>query len=1392
MAKSIKFSVMETRLIVTMLLLTVLPAITIAWIAHDLLLDNIQTERMDDVGRVAEAKHTQLTMVLKRARERSELFLSYLANQCDAVGLNRACAERLMRSHLASEMVQGMTLHNEADGRNLSVGAVTLSSDAGKTFKPGQLAEFIGTGPEKNRAYFIRVADRRAGLKLVVVYPSTNLVPVFDRPGELGKSGEVFLSDGAGYFVTPPRYSSTQGRSHPIHAQPMRTCLSGESDQVLDLDYRDAKIIHGFNFVPEFGSACIMAHIDQQEAFAPLAALDRKISIALSIFILLFLAGAIAMAKRIAKPVIDLSNSARTALPENSQTKSGAWGQDEITELAATFSSMSKRLTASNQQLEQQAAELMNEKRLVRRVIDSDPNLIFINDAEGRILLANEAMATFFGKTVEEMIGKSMRELVDDPGQIAAFDLNYRRVIDTFDERASFDVLQIGHDKPRWFYTIRKPLVWNDCSAVLLTIAMDFTELKQAQEGQQKINRALRLLSVCNMVLAHAEEESQLLERICKLIVKTGGYRMAWIGYAQQDEDKSVHPAAQYGSANDYLKNTRITWADTEWGNGPTGLAIRTGIPQINQDFLTNPAMEKWRAEALKHGYHASIALPLRNGIKVFGALTIYSGEAGSFDTEEVKLLEELANNLAFGIVTHQLRDAHKQTEKELQQSEEKFRVLVEHLPQKIFLKDLDSTYLSCSENYAQDLGIEPEAIVGKTDFDFYPRALAERYRADDRRVMDSGKAEEMEEPYVVDGVDKFANTVKVPFRDKDGHIVGVLGVFWDITDRKHAEAELREKEERLALATAHNGVGIWDWNLQTNEMVWDDSMYVLYHIRREDFTGTEEAWRAALHPDDLERGDREVEDAILGIKPFDAEFRVIWPSGEIRHIKAVAKVFRDEQGHPVRMLGTNMDITERKMAEARRDQLSEAIKHSAEAIGLADKNNRFIYINPAYERLLGYSQEEVVGKSVDELIGIPEDELIQPKLAFETAEREGAFRGETTRRTKDGRNIAVSVSVSAVRDQFGRRTGYVANLFDLTERKKAEGELVRQRSFMRQVIDTDPNLIFVKDTSGICVLANRALAEHYGLTAQEMIGKHPLEFNPNREEALAHIEADRRVIESGKEMLAILPSVRRNGQQCWFLTIKKPLILPDGSVNVLGIAVDITEQKRAEIKLAESYQELQRLSSHLENLREDERAKIARDLHDEMGSLLVALKMRVAWLASQLSGEKPLLKEEAGHISELVADAIRSVHQTVAELRPNLQEGFGFAATVEDYVNKFQQRTGIKCKLSLPAGELDLDANKSVTLFRILQESLNNIVKHAQASQVKIRFAEKDGSLSLLIEDNGVGFDPAVQKKESFGLLGIRERAMMMGGETRISSAPGKGTRVAVTFTPHESAGLT
>ncbi|HXU92069.1 MAG TPA: PAS domain S-box protein, partial [Gallionella sp.] len=489
-----------------------------------------------------------------------------------------------------------------------------------------------------------------------------------------------------------------------------------------------------------------------------------------------------------------------------------------------------------------------------------------------------------------------------------------------------------------------------------------------------------------------------------------------------------------------------------------------------------------------------------------------------------------------------------------------------------------------------------------------------------------------------------------------------------------------------------------------------------------------------------------------------------------------------DGTGTTLAILGVVTDVTERKLAEGKRIQLSEALKQTQEAVALADQNNCFTYVNPAYVRLFGYTEEELMGRPVNDVMGGMET-TVQPYRALATSSERGVFRGEVIRRAKDGRIVPVLLSVASIKNEYGKTTGYVANITDLSERKRAEETLQKQKEFMWQVLDTDPNLIFVKNAEGRFILVNKAMADACGRTVQEMIWKKNAEVYPDQPlEVAGFLAADRDVIQERREVVLTESAKLPDGRQRWYLTIKRPMIEDNGAVSVLGIAMDITEQRQSEMKLALSYKELQRLSSHLENALEDERTRIARELHDEMGATLAAMKMRLAWLASRLPLQMRHLAEETEHISELVSDGIQTVRQIVHKLRPSLLEDVGLVAAIEDYVKKFRQHTGIECMLSLPGQEFVPEQGQAATLFRILQESLSNVAKHAQASRVDVILTKRGKSLLLVVEDNGIGFELG-RKEKSFGLLGIRERALMAGGKARISSEPGKGARISISI---------
>jgi PAS domain S-box-containing protein len=261
---------------------------------------------------------------------------------------------------------------------------------------------------------------------------------------------------------------------------------------------------------------------------------------------------------------------------------------------------------------------------------------------------------------------------------------------------------------------------------------------------------------------------------------------------------------------------------------------------------------------------------------------------------------------------------ARKRVEEDIKHQSGLINSLLDSIPDIIFFKDLNGVYLGCNPPFAEFVGRSRDDIVGTTDFDLFGQDIADLFRVHDQRMLALRESRHNEEWITYpDGRRILIDTLKTPYWGQDGTLIGVLGISRDITARKRAEEALTQATDRLSLAARAGGVGIWDYDTVNNRLVWDDQMYHLYGIKSDQFGGAYESWRDGIHPDDIAQGDAEIQLALRGEREFDTEFRVIWPDGSIHNIRALAMVERDASGQPLRMIGTNWDITDSKSAEA-------------------------------------------------------------------------------------------------------------------------------------------------------------------------------------------------------------------------------------------------------------------------------------------------------------------------------------------------------------------------------------------------------------------------------------------------------------------------------------------
>jgi PAS domain S-box-containing protein len=334
-------------------------------------------------------------------------------------------------------------------------------------------------------------------------------------------------------------------------------------------------------------------------------------------------------------------------------------------------------------------------------------------------------------------------------------------------------------------------------------------QAERASAELVRLNRTLRAHSKSDQALLRATDESDYLAAVCRLVVEDCGHAMVWVGFAEEDEGKTVRPAAQEGYEAGYLETLEVTWADTERGRGPVGTAIRTGQPSLFRNLQSDPGFAPWRAEAAKRGYASALGIPLLADGRVFGALTIYSLQPDAFGQAEVILLTNLAADLAYGISALRLRAAKARAEDSLRQTEERYRGLVELSPEAVFVNRNDRLVLANPAAVRLFGAASVEQLLGKSPFALFHPECHSNMRERISQVLAGQGVPVLEEKLVrLDGAVVDVEVVAAPVPDQGERAVLVL--MRDITERKRAKQRtelLAETASRLLAAESPQAV---------------------------------------------------------------------------------------------------------------------------------------------------------------------------------------------------------------------------------------------------------------------------------------------------------------------------------------------------------------------------------------------------------------------------------------------------------------------------------------------------------------------------------------------------------------------------------------------------------
>jgi PAS domain S-box-containing protein len=433
----------------------------------------------------------------------------------------------------------------------------------------------------------------------------------------------------------------------------------------------------------------------------------------------------------------------------------------------------------------------------------------------------------------------------------------------------------------------------------------------------------------------------------------------------------------------------------------------------------------------------------------------------------------------------------------------------------------------------------------------------------------------------------------------------------------------------------------------------------------------------------------------------------------------------------------------------------------------------RLIDVTGKLAKLFGYERSELIGKSIAELIApnVRNDTLTKILSGYSLPYESICLKKDKT---------VFSVEVCGKNYSSKGRVLCVTAIRDITRRKMAEKVLQESESKYKTLTENSLTGIFIHQ-NGKFIFVNDKFAEMHGYKPEELLRKsHLLLVHSDEKKTLKGFALKRLEGKSVPQQYEVR-RITKQGKTIW-CEMMATLIQYKGKPAIMGNVIDITERKLGEVAIKESEEQLRNLTTYLQKIGEVERTNIAREIHDELGLGLTVLKMDLSWLRKRLPENEMPLREKADTMTQLIDKTIQTVKKISTELRPGLLYDLGLAAAIEWQAEEFQKRTGIQCKVTIDPVDITFDRDRNTAIYRIFQEALTNVARHAQATEVNVSLRQRDGQLELNVRDNGRGItEKELANTKSFGLIGIRERVKIFGGGHTMKGVPGKGTTVAV-----------